>query len=399
MSIKKEEQQFLKYKTCGFYNMEKKTVYFVLPSMSGGGAERVSAILLKALDRRLFIPSLVLFNNTGDFSDLVPNDVKIINLRKKSKFDVFRLVLTLNRVIKNNNPDIMLSFLEYANYITLLAAQFRRIRPRMIICEQNDPSVHIHNERFGIFKLFLMRFTYKHADRVIAVSHGVKKALINTVRLPADKIDVIYNTIDIETITLHSQKSLHQIKIDLIAQKPVIISMGRLVRQKNFELLIRAFSMLQNKIPSTLIILGDGKDLIELKNLIEKLGISNKVLFPGFQKNPFAWMGRADLFVLSSNWEGFPCSIIEAMACNTPVIATDCPSGPSEIIENGINGILVPVNNPESLCEAMFKVLFDPQLQIKLVGNALNSLQKYSAPVIVKQYEAILTGFKNECNA
>lgn len=204
-----------------------------------------------------------------------------------------------------------------------------------------------------------MRRLYPRADGVIAVSAGVREDTLAITGLPPERVVVIRNpVITPELAALAAEPAPHPWLSERTL--PVIIGMGRLTRQKDFPSLVRAFAQLQSTRPSRLVILGEGKDRSVLESLLAELGLSERVLLAGFQANPYAWLARADLFVLSSAWEGSPNALTEALALGVPCVSTRCPSGPDELLAGGRFGPLVGVGDVTAMAEAMQATLEHP---------------------------------------
>jgi glycosyltransferase involved in cell wall biosynthesis len=170
----------------------------------------------------------------------------------------------------------------------------------------------------------------------------------------------------------------------------VIIGVGRLTRAKRFDRLIRVFKSVHEALPQArLIIVGDAEKRQELQALIDDLKLNDHVQIVGFKKNPYAWISKADVFVLSSDYEGFPNSVLESMACGTPVVSVDCPFGPSEIIENGIDAELVPLDDDKALAERIRALLTDKARSSRFSENAIQKVKNYSLDRIIPQYEKL----------
>jgi glycosyltransferase involved in cell wall biosynthesis len=204
----------------------------------------------------------------------------------------------------------------------------------------------------------LNRYSYRAADAIHAVSHGVAVASAKELGFPLKRIQVVYNPVVTRQLLDMSRADVDSFWF-ADDKRPVILAAGRLTKQKDFATLIRAFALAKSKANLRLVIIGEGEQRPRLERLIGEYSLQGAVLMPGFVDNPFAVMKRADLFVLSSAWEGLPNVLIQAMACGTPVVSTDCPSGPAEILENGKWGRLVPVGDAEELARAMLKTLKD----------------------------------------
>ncbi len=366
-------------------NKKNKKILFFIPNLGGGGAERIMSLLLNYFSDKLNVVA-VFFNDKHVYS--LPSKCKVYYidyaLPKKGLFRKFMRLIRLRKIIKRETPDVVLSFL--ANLYLIVATIFpKRLNVKLVISERNSISYTLKYSRNSELKKIVSKMLYRFADIIIAVSDGVKKDLIKTLNLNETKIEVVYNPQDIEQIQrLATQEVKHPWLID--KKYPVIINVGRLIYQKGQDILLKAFKIINEKIDSRLIILGEGPLLEELKNLTKELGIIDKVDFVGFKKNPFAYISRSDVFVLSSRWEGFPNVLIEAMACGVPVISTDCPSGPNEIIINNINGLLVSVENWNELADNILKLLTNKDLQTKFVIKNKESIKKFALERILNQY-------------
>ena len=321
----------------------------------GGGAERVMVILANEFCSRGVNVDLVLSKSIGPYLSDVHPSIRIVNLNSKR---LFFSIVPLVKYMREEKPKVMLTALNTANVIAIIARIISRVKFRLVVSERAVTSVAIKDNPLMRAKLvpFLMRMTYSKADAIVAVSIGVSDDLINKFKLPSKNIHVVYNpVVTSQLIKLSNEKFDHEWFEN--EEVPVILSIGRLTSQKNFTLLIKAFSLLLKSREARLIILGKGELQKELENLTIELNIWDKVSFPGFVKNPFMWMKNSSLFVLSSDYEGLPGTLIQAMACGTPVVSTDCPSGPKEILENGQWGRLVPMRDVESLSRAMVATL------------------------------------------
>lgn len=368
----------------------KIKVLCVIPSMVGGGAEKIMLTLLENLDRTRFIPILVLFNAIGENIHLIPHDVELIDLKKQQSSDVFLLIHRLSSIIGSTKPDVILSHLLYANLIAILAGKLSRTQVPTVVVIHNFMSIELRTERFTWLKEMLARKILPWADKIVTVSEMAGNDLINTFDIPASKVTSIPNAFDVTKARALSQKEafIHEW---FNGELPVIITIGRLTKQKGFPDLLRAFAMLLNHRRAKLIILGEGEDRNLLQELITNLELGDSVQMPGYVSNPFPYLKNADVFVMSSYFEGFPGALMEALACGAPVISTDCPSGPSEIITNGVDGLLVPIGDVSALCSAMDHILGDREFARSLAAHGeLIPEERYSLPAFMKRYEDIL---------
>lgn len=281
----------------------------------------------------------------------------------------------------------MLSTLFFANVVSSFARLGMIDKPRLIVCEHGYTRSYLSTERFPTLKKWMIRRSYRRADKVVGVSEAIRDAQTEDSRLEVDASVCIHNPVPIEDIRRLSTQSLEHEAFS--GEGPVFLGVGRLVPSKRFDLLIEAFEKLHSEYPSArLAILGAGELLDELKRKAAACRVSDAVYLVGFQANPFAWYRGSVGLVVSSEMEGFPMVLLEAMACGTPVISTDCLSGPSEIITNEFNGLLVPVGDTDSLARAMRRLLADPELRLEIPRNATTEIERYAVDRIVKQYEA-----------
>jgi glycosyltransferase involved in cell wall biosynthesis len=234
----------------------------------------------------------------------------------------------------------------------------------------------------------LLRWSYRHADAVVAVSTGVADDLQRRLGIPRSRIHVVPNPVVTGNLTYLANQSVDH-EWFATGSQPVVIGVGRLTRQKRFDLLIEAFARLSERCKARLVILGEGEERSRLDALIRKHHLEQDALLAGFVQNPFAYLARAHVFVLSSDWEGLPGALIQALACGTPVVATDCDSGPREILQGGRFGRLVPVGDVAALAEAIHEVVSRPR-----VPPSPEGCLPYTESVGVDAYLRILRGLQ-----
>lgn len=380
-------REFLRWQKNQIVKNSRKTILFVIPSLAGGGAERILVYILEYLNRSRFRPVLAVFNEIGTYIDAIPKDVVVFDLKKRRALDFFRLIHRLSKIIQKEQPDLIVSFLTYTNYLSLITKSYSRHKIPIIIDEQNTLSQSFSDERFRYVKRWIVPRWYPKAEKIIAVSQGVKEDLVNTYFPFPDKISVIYNSVDIKKIRgLAREKVKHSW---FRSNDPVIISAGRLTNQKNYPLLLDTIAMLQDQSNTRLIVLGDGEERTVLEKRARRLGISDKVDFIGFQKNPYKYIAKATMFVLPSSWEGFCVVIVEAMACGVPVISTDCPSGPGELITNNINGLLVPVNDIDAMADAILRLLNNTSLRRRLAEAGRKRAEDFRVEKMIEAYQKL----------
>ena len=360
-------------------NKDKKIAIF-LPSLRGGGAERGMLTLGKGLAERGLNVDLVLAKAEGHYLTQVPPTIRLIDFQEK------RVVLTipkLSRYLHQQRPIALLSAMDYANIIALWARGFSGISTRLVVSVQNTLSLSIKNSANRRSRLipFLIHYFYPWADQIVAISQGVADDLALTANLPRQQIQVIYNpVVTSEMLTLAQMSVNHPWFAP--GEPPVILGVGRLTKQKDFATLIRAFALVRQHYVSRLVILGEGEERAKLEELVRSLGLEDAVSMPGFVSNPYAYMAKASVFVLSSLWEGLGMVLIEALALGTPVVSTDCQSGPSEILEEGKYGQLVTVGSVKEMANAILNRLQNPASAKLLKSRAMN----FSVENIQNQY-------------
>ena len=323
---------------------------------------------------------LVLARAEGELLSQVSPKVRIVDLKAKPILLTKRLRLgsvlpstfKLVRYLKKEHPDVLFAF-SNANFPALWGRWLSGVSLPVIINEQVHPtlSAKLSPNLVERFMPLLKRLFYPHADAIVAVSHGVADDLAKVTRIPRGRIRVIYNPVVIPDLL---QKVEEPVKHPWFSDgsQPIVLGVGRLHIQKDFPTLIKAFAMVRQKRPVKLVILGDGEERPRLEALVKKLGLENDVWMPGFVDNPFTFMAKVSVFVLSSAWEGFGNVLVEALACGCPVVSTDCPSGPSEILEGGKWGKLVPVGDHEKLAEAILETIENPPDREKLKQRGMD---------------------------
>ncbi len=330
------------------------------PSMTWGGAEKMFRRLAIGLADAGLAVDLVLASASGPNLQALPTTVRVVDLE-------CRRVLTstgpLAHYIDKANPDVVISTLHYANLVAVWARSLAARSPQLILREATTMSMAAANSGQARDRVIfaLARAFYPRADVVVANSRGAADDLVGHVGVPRSLVRVIYNpACSDEMVPLMQEPVSHPWFGD--GGPPIILSVGRLSVPKHYDLLVRAVSAARRQRPLRLVILGDGEERASLKALVQELGAEAFVSLPGFAENPYAYMARADLFVLSSAWEGLPNALIEAMACGLPVVSTDCPHGPREILAAsacgcGQVGTLTPPDDVEGLAQAILQEL------------------------------------------
>lgn len=325
-----------------------------VPSLGGGGAERVMADLANELARRGHRVDLVLNKVSGPYLAEVNQDVRIVDLNRKR---VIASLIPLSAYLRRERPDAMISVLTHSNIVAIMARAIARVKTRLVVSERSILPRFGKDWTQSVMNV-LMKVFYPHADSIVAVSKGIAADLVEMLS-PKARVVAIPNPVDIEAITRHSAERPDHPWF-AAGDAPVLVAAGRLTEAKDYPNLIAAVGILRHDRPVRLVILGEGELRAELENRIAEAGLQDCVELVGFQKNPFKWMAAASVYVMSSKFEGFPNSLIQAMASGVPVVSTDCRTGPSEILEGGRWGRLVPVGDPPALATAIRATLDDP---------------------------------------
>jgi glycosyltransferase involved in cell wall biosynthesis len=323
--------------------------------MTSGGAERAIAKLASGFAARGQAVDLVLARAEGPFLAELHPGVRVIDLGAGR---LATAVLPLARYLRVERPAVVFSALDYVNVVAIVARALARVDVPLVVSERNTLSAAVaHTSSLRTrWMPHLIRLSYPHADAVVAVSQGVADDLSSACRLSQDSIVVLNNpVVTPEMMLKRSEPVEHPWLRDPVL--PTVVAVGRLIPQKDFALLIEAFAAARKSRSVRLVILGDGPLRNDLEQLAVRLGVPNDVSLPGFCANPYPSMAAAAVFVLSSRWEGSPGALIEAMFCGTPVVATDCPSGPRQILDDGRYGRLVPVGDAQAMTAALIDAL------------------------------------------
>jgi glycosyltransferase involved in cell wall biosynthesis len=399
----------------------------LLPSLEGGGAERSMLNLAKAFLAQGRAVDLVLCKAKGAYLGEIPEGANMIELpptggmqtRWKAAVENirdFRALLrpvllaskiapevarieSLRRYMEQHRPDVILSALTYCNLVAIWAKQGSNLNVPVVVSERIALSTYCSspsNFRKWRWRYLpeLVRRTYPGADAVVSVSNQVADDLTTVVGLDKASVTTIYNPVVDNVLRTNAQESLEHTWFSSQAV-PVILGVGRLTEQKDFSTLMRAFADVRATREARLVLLGEGRLRAELEDLASKLDIQEDVDMPGFVENPFQYMARASVLVVSSEYEGLPGVLIQALACACPVLSTDCPGGSREILADGKYGPLVDVGDADGMAKAILAQLDSPTDKDVLLGRA----EDFSVARAVDNYLALLDSVASQATA
>lgn len=340
-------------------------VAIYLDSLQGYGADRTLIKITNSLANRGIAVDLILAKQAKQAPQQIHPAIRMVNLGS-SRGNVIKNVFGLTRYLIANQPDVLFSSIHFNNVTATaslaLAQSIANVRSKLIVRQANTLRHQLKSYPFPIGSAlgFCTRLAYKKADVIISQSKGMTNDLTNFMNADPQKVRLIYNpTVTPDIFELAQQPTGHPWFDHRTA--PIVLAAGRLKAQKDFTSLIRAFAQVKRQIPDArLVLLGEGPQRKLLEDLAAELGIANSIALPGFQKNPYAFISMADVFVLSSQYEGLPNILIEALALGKRIVATDCESGPAEILQHGKYGMLVPVGDFTQMADAIVQSLQEP---------------------------------------
>ena len=363
-------------------------ICFVLPSLEGGGAERAAVQILNALDPR-WERSMYLFRKVGPYLDDLSPAVRLTAGADSSRLGRWR---ALRRFIRGTRPDVVVSFLSYFSVLTAVKAA--AVGTRVVFNQQTPMSAFLadgdyHWRRRWHRHVFAAatRVGYAAADLIVTTSQGVADDLVAAFGVARARIRVVPNPVALDAIAAAAREPIDPIHA-AAWRHPAIVAAGRLAEAKNYPLLIEALAILRARVPAKLFILGQGDQERAIRALVSARGLDDAVVLCGFQKNPWQYIARADVFALSSHYEGFGNVLVEAMACGVPVVATRS-SGTSDIVRDAVDGVLVDLHEPAAVAAALERVLVDPRFRARLAEAAVAGSRRFALPVIASHYDDV----------
>jgi glycosyltransferase involved in cell wall biosynthesis len=347
--------------------LEQSKIAILLPNLMFGGGERVSLALANALTDLGVVVEFVLLRKEGELVEEAEGKFRIVDLRCGSSLGIpFRLL----RYVVSNRPHAVIS--NYWN-VNVCACLARMLFPsfKLLVCEHSPPS------KTPFIPLFAYRITatllYRAARKVIAVSIGVADDVRGCTRGLSSSIEVIYNAINPDRYLYENGRTNRG------CSRRKLINVGRLKSQKNQALLLEAFAIVASSVDAELMIVGDGDLRGDLEAQADRLGIADRVQFTGYRSDPGRLMAQADLFVLSSDYEGLPTVLVEALYAGLAIVSTDCPHGPREILMGGEYGVLCDMQDKQSLADAIVKELATVRSPAAQQSGAIRFLPRTAA--------------------
>jgi len=372
---------------------QRKACALVIPPYEGGGGgpERVMLRLAQGLLDRGIEVTLIVEGADGSLFTRLPSEIRILDLKGCSALS--RIFKYVSYFRKERPMAILVSNYASALRYALVAKWLGLARVRVVVAVYINLTSYLQfvNTNASSWKRFLRllyyRFFYRFTDDYITPSTAMAEDLGRIIGKRSERIQLVYNPMVTPELLKNAKEAVDHPYFDDGAP-PVILAVGRLSPQKDFGTLIKAFALVRERRPVRLLILGEGDERSDLETLVQDLEIEEDVSLPGFVDNPYAYMGHSAILVLSSTFEGAPLVLIESLACGTPVVSTDCPSGPDELLEGGRYGQLVPVSDPDKLADAISQTLADPPDDELLKSRAM----EFSLEKAVSRYLEVFEG-------
>lgn len=393
---------------------KKKNLLFFIGELGSGGAERVLMEILKHLDREKYTLTVVVNRAGGYFYDKLPDDVTLIDrsLIRKSKYDLYDRIYGLPKIIKQQKADLVVAVMQGAGRSLMRSRILIDRKVKLVIRIGNNPKSHLFKNQtpfWNRIEKFETTHFFPKADSTIAISSGIKEALIEDLNLKPRRVDMIHNPVDVQKLQRLKKVKSDDSRLDDVEdlqrmnkmktsdsqfsdveEFKKLVAIGRLIPEKGYDEMIRVFQKVRSEIPCKLTILGDGPLRADLQSQIDNLGLQGDINMTGFVENPWSYLDDADLYLTTSRSEGFHLTIVEAMACGVVPVATNCDYGPREIITDGVDGRLVPVDDTKAIADAVIELLQNPEKRQNMVIQALKRAQNFDISVVVREYEALI---------
>lgn len=370
-----------------------RKVAFYLDALQGYGADRILVKIANGLVKRGIQVDFILSKPTNKASQPIHPAIQLFDLAS-SRLNVGKNVLRLAKHLHTHQPDVLFSSIHFNNVTAATALVLSGAKSKLVVRQANTLRHQLKSYSFpiGLALGLCTRLTYKRADLIISQSKGMSRDIIAFMKADVRKVQLVHNPTITPSIFKQAQQPTSHIWFDQ-KDKPIVLAGGRLKPQKDFTTLIHAFAKVRQQISDArLVILGEGPQRQVLENLVAQLGIAEYVDLVGFQENPYAFIAMADVFVLSSQYEGLPNILIEALALGKEIVATDCDSGPAEILKYGRYGKLVPTDDPDQMADAILDSLEEPFA----CSRQLQSIEDFNQDSQVEKYVGIFSRLLEE---
>ena len=357
-----------------------KKIAFLISDLEGGGEEKILTISANSLANQGYQIDVVLCHARGVYLKRLLPGIKIVNLTVEPRISV----LEIHKYLKHHQPDILISTTDALNWNAIIAKILSRTSTKVITRISTTISKQIKPSLKRVLLKIFSTIIYPFADQIITVSYESEKDFLRFTRVDRERVRTIYNPAIIPDLSeLANLPPDHRWLGN--NKPPVILGVGRLHRHKNFPNLIRAFKLVLAQHDARLLILGEGGERGYLEQLVGDLNLKAYVSMPGFEMNPYPFMKNAAVFALSSDVEGLPTALIEALACGCQSVSTTCSSGPYEILEGGRHGYLVTVDDPHALAKAILRILAGER-KPKKMGN----LVQFHVEPAMRKYKSLI---------
>jgi glycosyltransferase involved in cell wall biosynthesis len=358
-------------------------IALLVPTLEIGGVERVFANLANGLHQCGAEVDLVVGRTGGNMGMVLEKEIQIFDLESDH---MMRSVPRVANYLRARKPEAMICAMTHCCAAAVVARGIARQKTKIVATEHNTMSKIVANTRGFKYRFMPLwsRWALNAADSIVAVSRGVADDLSAQTGIPREKFRVIYNPVITDALHSAATTTVEHPWFQP-GEPPVILAVGRLDKQKDFPMLVRAFRQVINRRPARLMILGEGSDRNRIEQAVDDAGLANDVALPGFEQNPYRFMNRAAAFASSSQWEGFGVALVEALALGVPVVSTSCTHGPAEILCDGKFGALVPVGDHEAMAQALLTALNNP-----VQRDSSTHLQQFTVRSVASNYLSLV---------
>ncbi len=360
---------------------------FLILNLDGGGSEKIFTRLVSNLCHIHEIVVVTFYEEGIYLNEVRQLPVKYYSISSGND-NTLRFARRLRQIVKKERPEKVISFLYYPNIVAFLALICLKIKH--ITSERSNHRMYLTRSIKHIIWKDLMRHAYRKSTKIVALTERIKDYIIEDFGISEKKVTVIHNGINFADLQILADEGMSD-TLSFDNRFKNIVAVGRFTEAKNYPMLIEAFSILHHKHPETrLYILGSGELKEKISALVKLKNLDQYIQLPGFQQNPFPYIKKADCYVMSSKWEGFPNALAEAMFVNGHVVSTDCPTGPADIITHEHDGLLSPNDDAEKLSENLEKMLYDDDLRKRMYHNSRTSIQRFDEKIMMDKYREII---------